>query len=343
MRKFIISLIFCSFVAPAVSAQQDDGEQNKYYSPEYFLIDNVKYHWEGVYGKVNVAGINPQKSWTTVRIPETITQEINLTESGPTNMTFTVTGIDKMAFCSARLDSLILPATIRELPTLAFPRFTIIKYIELPKGLKMIATDAICIIGIESLIIPEGVRLIQCKAIRGCSSTGWHDKLKYIELPSTLEYMDHQAIYDCSSLEKIRIKATVPPDATVQSFGHNCQFAWDSNVSGEIKDCVLEVPQGCAEAYRAHPAWGTVFPNIVEFTTASLPETGADDPAKRFEAKVEDGRIVVTAAKQIEISVAQPDGRVLFTGTVIGSRTLRVPRGVCVVSAQGQSTKLLVK
>lgn len=135
----------------------------------------------------------------------------------------------------------------------------------------------------------------------------------------------------------------MPPEATVQSFEHECHFAWNHDVTGGIEGCVLEVPQGCADTYRTNPAWGTVFNDIVEFSTASLPEPAAGAGAKRFEARAEDGRIVVTAAKPVEISVTQPDGRVLFTGTVSGSRTLRVPRGVCVVSAQGQSTKVLVK
>lgn len=343
MKKIIISLMLWSLIAPMVSAQQDDGEQNKYYSPEYFTIDNVKYHWEGVYGKVNVAGIGPHKGGISIRIPETITQDINIAGIGLRTMTFTVTGIDENAFTTARLDTLALPGTIRELPSLSLSRLTLIRHLELPKGLKVIDSDAISIILLDSLIIPEGVRLMKHKAIKGCSSTGWPDQLEYIELPSTLEYMDYQAIHNCQALKKIRIKATVPPEATVQSFGHECHFAWNHDVTGGIEGCVLEVPQGCADTYRTNPAWGTVFNDIVEFSTASLPEPAAGAGAKRFEARAEDGRIVVTAAKPVEISVTQPDGRVLFTGTVSGSRTLRVPRGVCVVSAQGQSTKVLVK
>lgn len=36
----------------------------------------------------------------------------------------------------------------------------------------------------------------------------------------------------------------------------------------DAETCVVYVPQGCVEAYRAHPSWG-VFKNIVEYDFAS--------------------------------------------------------------------------
>ncbi len=339
--RIIALSVLCSIAAITLNAEDIYPEA---YKQTEFVVDNVRYLWKGYFDKVKLTGIESSEGRRTITVPDSVTIRISVMGLPSNNgVKMKVNEIGSMAFDGVELDTLILPEGIKDLPPLTFGQKCHIRHLKLPRGLEVIHTEALKrVMGLDSLIIPEGVRVIKPEAMGTYGSS----QARYIELPSTLTEIGDNAICNFPDLETLRIAAKTPPMATIQSFGHQSFCAFGNGhilAYGKLQPDVLEVPQGCAEAYRAHPAWGTVFPNIVEFTTASLPETGADDPAKRFEAKVEDGRIVVTAAKQIEISVAQPDGRVLFTGTVTGSRTLRVPRGVCVVSAQGQSTKLLVK
>lgn len=314
------------------------------YKQTEFVVDNVRYLWKGYFDKVKVTGIDIADGCRTITIPDSVPVRISVMGLISQKVRkMKVNEIESMAFDGVNLETLVLPEGIKDLPPLTFGKECRIRHLELPRGLEVIHTEALkCVRDLDSLIIPEGVRAIKPEAI-GMYGV---NQARYLELPSTLTEIGDNGICNFSNLETLRIAAKTPPAATVQSFGHQSFCAFGNGhirAGGDLKPDVLEVPEGGAAAYRAHPAWGMVFPNIVEFSTASLPEPAVGAAAKRFEAKAEDGCIVVTAAKPVEISVAHPDGRVLFTGTVSGSRTLRVPRGVCVVSAQGQSTKLLVK
>ena len=110
---------------------------------------------------------------------------------------------------------------------------------------------------------------------------------------------------DCGNLEVIYCPSSVPmdikvltnkdellwPTAVAPDLSNGLSADWDSYSSSSEEDeydspeaiyeyanigtdkvdaeiCVVCVPQGCVEAYRAHPSWG-VFKNIVEYDFAS--------------------------------------------------------------------------
>ena len=105
--------------------------------------------------------------------------------------------------------------------------------------------------------IPEGVHVIGSSAFAGLPIT-------QIELPSTITLVGNDAFTNCQYLESVVCKATTPPTYQGNPF------------NGISQDCVLTVPSGCTEAYKA-AGWKTqdedgVFKQIVE----DGPELGPD-------------------------------------------------------------------
>ncbi len=97
--------------------------------------------------------------------------------------------------------------------------------------------------------IPEGVHVIGSSAFAGLPIT-------QIELPSTITLVGNDAFTNCQYLESVVCKATTPPTYQGNPF------------NGISQDCVLTVPSGCTEAYKA-AGWKTqdedgVFKQIVE-------------------------------------------------------------------------------
>lgn len=78
-------------------------------------------------------------------------------------------------------------------------------------------------------------------------------------------------------------------------------YEW-SNLGNEVIDrenCIVYVPQGCVEAYRAHPSWG-VFKNIVEYDFAS--DAGIKmDVDTGMSVSVNDGAIQVVPDCDFEV------------------------------------------
>ncbi len=98
--------------------------------------------------------------------------------------------------------------------------------------------------------------------------------IKRFVIPSTLQFIGEQLFHNCTNLEAIYCKGSVPPKV-VNSDGlsSNILYVYGSNyqdISSTYYDTVkLYVPTDCAEAYRNSPCWSR-FTNIVEIDMDNL-------------------------------------------------------------------------
>lgn len=86
--------------------------------------------------------------------------------------------------------------------------------------------------------------------------------LKVITIPETIVAIGSNAFKNCTSLEIINVMATIPP-----SLYDGDVFAALSVFAGVDKEaCIVNVPEGCVEAYQNASGWGE-FVNITDGTT----------------------------------------------------------------------------
>jgi hypothetical protein len=126
---------------------------------------------------------------------------------------------------------------------------------------------------LSQMSIPEGVEQIGYGAFYACSN------LKEISMPSTLEWIGDNALTDCVKLEKMHVKALVPPTADPGSF---------DNVDRMIP---VIVPETSVAAYKAAPVWEEF--NIQAYNpTLDVDNLGADNGYK--DGKVlRDGQLII--------------------------------------------------
>lgn len=97
---------------------------------------------------------------------------------------------------------------------------------------------------LETVVLNEGLRVINYGALVDCT------ELKTLTIPSTVVEIGQNAFDNCTSLEKVYIKAIIPPERT--KFGPSTPelkpiFADDDNLRA------IYVPEGSVDAYKT--AW----------------------------------------------------------------------------------------
>jgi hypothetical protein len=152
-----------------------------------------------------------------------------------------------------------------------------LKSIKLPDGITFIGDNAFMgCISLDSIVIPKGVEKIQKATFDRCFN------LKSIILPESITELDTYAFIECSSLTTITIPANVrrigkcafEDCRNMTSF--YCQVEDPGQISlGEDafnrinEECILYVPQGCSQAYKADERW-TAFIDIRETGTTTV-------------------------------------------------------------------------
>ncbi len=133
--------------------------------------------------------------------------------------------IGSYLFCSAPLDTVILPNGVDTIEHYAFYKCSL-KYIELPQSLKYIGEVAFYgAASLTSLIVPENVSNIPSSMCSDCSS------LKSVTLPEGIKAIENYAFYHCKSLSNINIPQSV------QSIG-DLAFAGCSSLTS------VSIPEG---------------------------------------------------------------------------------------------------
>ena len=123
---------------------------------------------------------------------------------------------------------------------------------------------------LESIVIPEGIKVISSSAFTECP------KLNSATIPSSVEKIEFNA-FGNTGLTEITIPANVTYIAS-QAFSHNQNLttvisytrAGGSDVFDGVdkNTCILYVPEGSVDAYKAAPVWKD-FKHILPIKTST--------------------------------------------------------------------------
>ncbi len=132
---------------------------------------------------------------------------------------------------------------------------------EIPGPVEVVAVDAFYECRkLQSVTMPNTLTRLDSWAFENCSG------LKSVSLPSSLHSIAGYAFYNCSGLRSLYANAPIPPDLS----GSDSVFR---NVDKNL--CILFVPAGSGEAYRAAGQWKD-FLNIEEFVPNQMMYYQAD-------------------------------------------------------------------
>ncbi len=177
------------------------------------------------------------------------------------------------------LTQVTIPVTVKQIGSNAFNGCTSLANILLPENLATIKNSAFHSTAISDITLPASVTSIGAAAFANCdnlvtftvnegctSITGtpsaWDgcDNLTAIYLPSTITTLYYGTFSGIANLREVHVKMTEP----INPNGGNYSFGKEG--------CTLYVPQGTADAYKAHSYWNLRWTAIVEedYTLASL-------------------------------------------------------------------------
>lgn len=207
------------------------------------------------------------------------------------------------------LQSIVLPPTVKKIGWACFNRCLNLKDVQLPEQLEELSDScfAVCI-SLDGVTFPQSVTKIGECCFQWCtnlSNVQLPEKLKILEsscfaicekfkkivLPQTLEKIgDGCFVCLCDGLETIIIPASVKEIGksafgTSESFESIKSVYCESQEPIQAKDifpnyyngetsplydiCILYVPVGCVDKYKASEEWGR-FANIKEFTPTAI-------------------------------------------------------------------------
>lgn len=225
----------------------------------------------------------------TLTLPETLTTlgTYAFQGSGITGIVFTKTPANFYTYVfqdCQQLASVTLPVDITTIPDYTFYGTTALKTIDLPQGVTKIGNYAFYQSGLESIVLPQklqtigsyaffGTRLTEMRVPKNVTSVGsrfagGNKNLKTAYLGRKQNY-GNNSYFDyfigCDSLELLRVYAGTPPAI---SSGYNSLWTGSTYsylyYTGYRSNCVLEVPEGTVDIYKAAAIW-TDFKDIRVF------------------------------------------------------------------------------
>lgn len=155
------------------------------------------------------------------------------------------------------LRSLTIGRGVKVLAPNTFYRANNLAQITLNEGLEELYDYVFASLPITEIVLPNSVTTIS-NAFNDCT------RLQSITLGSGLKHLDHGSFSGCSKISEVHVLVRDPWQIDLSGEG---QFGDSQTVSTnkglDKSTCVLYVPMGSAELYRAHPFW-SAFTNIEE-------------------------------------------------------------------------------
>ncbi len=178
--------------------------------------------------------------------------------------------MDTQCFYSAsNLTSISLPATIEKLPIGCFQRCTNLSNVQLPEKLKILESSCFSdCVSLKKIALPQTLEKIG----DGCFVC-MCDGLETIIIPASVKEIGKFAFgsdYNNESIKSIYCESQDPVQAKdiFPNFGNG-------EASPLYDTCILYVPVGCVDKYKASEEWGR-FANIKEFTPTAILEIVRD-------------------------------------------------------------------
>lgn len=160
---------------------------------------------------------------------------------------YTLDHLETFAFANTKLKDITLPTEISSIGDYAFLKTNL-------ETIFIYATD----IGnrafdrnyyLQNVVLSEGLDTI--KALMFAEDYC----LTNVTIPSTVTSIQLGAFEQCAAMKEYHFKSTTPPSLT-------------STTTLKVpEDCIIYVPQGCAEAYKVATNWATYADKIMEETT----------------------------------------------------------------------------
>jgi len=228
----------------------------------------------GEYAFVPYEAYTTQGALTEINLPSTL-EEIGRnaflsTKIRQVVIPAAVSKIGEYAFSECRrLNKVVFNCTMDTLPKRVLYNTLGISEIVFPQGLKVIGEYALDHIGMDYLVIPEGVTelmkgacngsgkkslvLPESLEVIGAFSLGYRSMCSSFTIPSKVRFIGNRAFDGACYIKELHIKNPEPPAREGNIFSSSFKY----------EDCTLYVPAGSAKAYSADPYW-LKFKSIVE-------------------------------------------------------------------------------
>ena len=254
MKKFLFTATLLLLVAASASAYSFKSGNLCYYIISGTNTVLVTYENWANPSYTNLSG--------AITIPQTVSNS---------GKTYTVVGLDRNTFKGCSITSCSIPSTVQSIGSQAFDQCTALTSVNIPDGVTVIKEYCFSTCSnLKSIVIPNTVTKIEDMAFRNCSSlesvtmsdnvTSFGidafdncNSLSTITIPATTTSIG-QTAFACSSLEMIKSEIQDPSQVQINSWAF---------MSVDKQECLLLVPTGTVDAYKAAPVWKE-FMNIVD-------------------------------------------------------------------------------
>ena len=164
-----------------------------------------------------------------------------------------------VAFPNGKTTRYTIPDGTATIGSVAFRGASGLQEVVMPTTLRTIKSSAFFDnTGLTTVIVPEGVTTIESSAFSGCTG------ITQAELPSTLTSLGYLAFNNTPQLQKLMVKATVPP-VCQQHYDSHTHVFYEPFTDSHYTNTQLVVPTGTATTYGNTAIWKK-FQHISETT-----------------------------------------------------------------------------
>ena len=253
-----------------------------------------------------------------------------------------VRSIGEYALCDNRfLHTAILPNRLAVIVNNVFEDCNRLSDVRWTSELAMIFQEAFKSCGFTTLALPCKLEAIGNEAFFGNRS------LTKLILPESLESIGNAAFAGCENLSEVYCPRQTPPEVqfihSMANAGSGAANAPQPPFDKIAADAVLYVPIGTKSLYEAS-MFAKGFAEIRE--TADFPSGISTETAAPTGCSVTGGKGCISISangEPIAYKVYAAGGQLVAEGVADGTDIVEAPAGICIVSAHGEKTKVVVR
>lgn len=253
-----------------------------------------------------------------------------------------VRSIGEYALCDNRfLHTAILPNRLTVIVNNVFEDCNRLSDVRWPSELAMIFQEAFKSCGFTTLALP-------CK-LEAIGNEAFFENLSLTKLilPESLESIGNAAFAGCENLSEVYCPRQTPPEVqfihSMANAGSGAANAPQPPFDKIAADAVLYVPIGTKSLYEAS-MFAKGFAEIRE--TADFPSGISTETAAPTGYSVTGGKGCISISANgdpVAYKVYAAGGQLVAEGVADGTDIVEAPAGICIVSAHGEKTKVVVR